>query len=289
MRQVIYVDTLVILNTVITYLILMAVGALARVKTKPVRLTAASVLGGLFSLLLLFPEMPVALMLAVKMLCGVAIGFAAFFVGNLNQYFRCLGLLYLLTFACGGMLFLLSQLFAGFVEFQNGFVYIGIEFWEIILTITFAYGILMLIRRKFGKREEQFQYSIELEYNGTKAKGTALLDSGHFVTDCYTGRPVIIVGKPLIERLLPVEDLEAIMAFCNLSVQVINSRLHTRYIPVSTVSGQKILPAFTCQRVTVQNADVYYSVKNVSLAMVYDWKDFQGCDALINEKLFEIR
>ena len=41
--------------------------------------------------------------------------------------------------------------------------------------------------------------------------------------------------------------------------------------------------------ITVQNADVYYCVNNVSLAMVYEWKDFQGCDALINEKLFEIR
>ncbi len=289
MQKVIYLDTLILLNTVVTFMIVLAVRACACVKTKPVRIIAAAFFGGVSSLLLLVPEMPFLLTVLFRLLLGAGITFIAFFVGNCKKYFRCLGLLYLMTFAGGGLLFFLSQILTGFVTYQNGFVYIGLDFWEIVAAITGSYFLLTFLRRKFGRGKERFCYDIDLTHAGVTVKGRALFDSGHFVSDCYTGKPVVIAGEPLLRKLLPSEAIMELKSFGSLTASDTEGRLHARCIPVITVSGRRMLPAFTCANITVSNEEMFCSVNEVSLAMADEPKDFAGCDALINEKLFESR
>ncbi len=289
MRKVIYLDSLVLLNTVATFLILLSVRVFASVNTNKLRIITAAFFGGFSSMIMLLPGLPIVSTLFIRLSLGAAICFTAFFVGDSKKFFRCLGLFYLFTFACGGLMFVLSQVFHAFVTYQNGYAYVGLGFRSIVASITAAYLVLLVLRRKFGKGKEQFYYDIELTYGGVTVKGKAMLDSGHFVKDCYTGKPVVIACESFLRQLLSEQEIAELKAFGGLSKQVSAKKLRARCIPVTTVSGRRLLPVFTCSKVTVHNEDVFCSVNGVSLALADEFPDITSCDALINTELFQKR
>ena len=289
MHKIIYLDSLILLNTVVTYILLLAVRAFSSVKTPPFRLIGASFGGGAASLLLLAPKLPTVVTVLIRLILCAVLSFIAFFVGDRKPYFRCFVLLLLTTFAFGGCMFCLSVLQRDTVVLQNGFCYVGMNFTGIILTMTGMYFLLLFLRRKLGKGKNRFYYEIELVFSGKKAVGRALYDSGHFVSDCYTGRPVVIAGAQLARQLLTEEELQQVLSVGKLSADVRATGVKARCIPVRTVSGSRLLPAFTCEKAVIRNEDDYRSVADVSLALSEELSDFPGCDALINQKLFESR
>ena len=68
MQQVIYVDVLIFLNTIITFIILLTTVEISGVSPKTFRLLTGSLLGGIFSLIILAPEMNVFFVFAVILL-----------------------------------------------------------------------------------------------------------------------------------------------------------------------------------------------------------------------------
>ena len=287
LHKVVYLDTLILLNAIVTYILLLSVRAFSSVRTSAFRLIAGAFTGGAASLLMLAPRLPWAATLAVRLAVCAAITLAAFYTGSKKQFGRCLALLLLMTFGCGGVMLFLSQVLGEFVRYRNGFAYLGVSFPGVVLAVTGAYGLLIAGRRLFGRGKERFYYEIELTYGDRTAKGRALFDSGHFVTDCYTGRPVVIVGERFVRRLLDEEAMAELRALGKLTAYEPAGRLCARCIPVQTVSGPRLLPAFTCGAVTVRNEQSYCRVGAVSLAVAQELPDAFGCDALINQKLFE--
>ena len=287
MRKVIYLDTLFLLNTVVTYILLLSVRLLGKVKTGNGRLTAASFIGGAASFIMLAPEIPAVWILLFRLVIASVISFAAFFVRDKKMYFRCFLLFFLLTLCYGGGMLLISLFLNEFVLYQNGYFYLDISFWGVILTISCIYCAILLLKKFDRSRRESFQYEIELTYDGRTVKGSALLDSGHSVTDCYNGLPVIISAESLVRRLLDEPAMNELLSFGSAPREASCPRLNIRYIPVHTVSGDRLLPAFTCSKVTVRNEDRFCTVNGASLAVTDCLKDHDGCEAIINQYLFE--
>ena len=73
MKQIIYVDVLVVLNTVVTFIMLLTTAAVTGVKNSVGRLLIGAVTGGLFSLILLAPEMSVPCVLLTKAAMAVSL------------------------------------------------------------------------------------------------------------------------------------------------------------------------------------------------------------------------
>ena len=287
LHRVIYVDSLIFLNTVVTYILLLSGRAFGPVKTGNGRLIAASSVGGISSLILLAPQMASALtVVLIPLLCAVIV-LIAFYVGSARQYLLCFTDFFGLTLCYGGIMFFLSYLTNGFVQSRNGIFYVGVNFWGILFVITVSYYTIVLIRRIVRKKSDPFIYRIELSHNGNTAKGKALFDSGHKVTDCYTGRPVVIAGESLFRRLLGEDMTRQLLSFGDPAQTDYGSEIKIRYIPVQTVSGHQLLPAFTCSKISVFNDASFHSVKAVSLALSENLKDSGGYEAIINQQLLE--
>ena len=202
MRRVVYADSLILLNTVVTFLLLLSVRAASSVNTTNGRLIAASFIGGAASLLALLPAAPFYLTFLIKPAIAMGISFTAFFIRDMRKLLRCFALFQILTFACGGFFLFFAQRFPGIFLYRNGFGYFNLPFWSVLLITSLAYGAVLVIRKKLWSGKETYRYSIEVTYGGKTAQGTALLDSGHNVTDCYTGLPVVIAKKSLLRQLL---------------------------------------------------------------------------------------
>ena len=286
MRKVIYLDTLILLNAFVSYIILLSVRQFCNVKTRPVRVVMASFVGGVASLTIFAPRMPLLLTVPFKLSVCALITFTAFFVRKGTKLLRCYCLMLLMTFCYGGVMMFLAYLLNGFVTYQNGVGYIGVDFWKIVLAVSGAYGLIVLFRRRWKSDKETFYYNIELINGEKNVKGTALLDSGHFVTDCYTGRPVVIVCESMLRQLLDEEALKDLKSFGALKEEQPETKMKPRCIPVQTVSGSMLLPAFTCEKIKIYNEGSYCAVNGVSLALT-DQINELPCDALINRKLFE--
>lgn len=289
MRRVVYADSLVIMNTVVTYILLLSVRSFGRIRTAALRLVAAAFLGGVASLLVLVPPLSLYVSLLIKIaLCSV-ISFLAFFVKDFRKFIRSLSLFALMTFLYGGVMFFLSYACSGFFLYRNGFGYVGMRFPGLIISVSALYLILILIKRKLCKNSERFIYEITLYYCNRTAKGKALFDSGHFVSDCYNGQPVIIVKESILHRLLTEPEFAELKEMNRLIDQSHAGIVKARLIPVSTVSGEHLLPAFTCDKVTVSGQDTFITVNSVTVALANLPDGAEGCDALINERLFEGR
>lgn len=289
MRRVIYADTLVVMNVAVTYILLLSVRSFSRVKTSPVRLISASFAGGGTSLLIFLPPLPPVFSILLRMAACLLITFIAFFVGDGKKYLKSLLLFLAMTFLYGGVMFFLSQTVSEFVVYRNGYGYVGIGFPGVVLAVSAVYVVLRWMKRKLGKGSEQFRYEIELKHADRTAKGSALFDSGHFVTDCYNGQPVILVRERLLRQLLPEGELEELKNMSRFSATIPAVSPKCRYIPVQTVSGDRLLPAFTCEKVIVTGEDTYIDVDNVSLAFAGLLDGVEHVDALINARLFERR
>ena len=286
-RRVIYADTLVLLNTLITFLILLSVRAVVKVHTSEKRLIAAAFAGGFASLSALIPAISPVLSLFISLTTSAIVVIIGFCVKQVRLYVRCYLLFLLMTFTYGGVVFFLAQRFPGVFLYRNGFGYFNLPFWTVLLFTTLVYLVFVLYRKYCRSRDETFRCSIELTFQGTIAKGTALMDSGHNVTDCYTGRPVVIVKEGLCRNLLSENAFRELTAYRTLNVPSSVHSLSVRCIPVRTVAGFALLPAFTCDETTIRHEDAFYRFEHLTLACSDQLPDQFDCDAIISGTMLE--
>lgn len=287
MRHVIYLDTLVFLNSVITYILLLSARQFCCAKTSAGRLIAAGFLGGLSSCLILLPEAGFLLTVLLQTSVGALISFCAFFVSDAKKYLRCFAVFTGMTYCYGGFMYALSVVWDGFVRYRNGFGYIDFGFWGILTIVCVLYLLIKLLKRKFVSGNNHLLYHIEIFRGGRSVRGKAILDTGHFLTDCYTGQPVIVVERKFTHGILSSEETEELNAAAAYSAYLQTPRLKVRLLPVDTVAGKRFLPAFSCDRAVIKNEDRYVSVNAVSVAVTDILFREIGCSALINETIFE--
>ena len=287
MHRIIYLDSLILLNTIVTYILLLTVRSFGPVKTGTGRLIAASFIGGAGSLIILARRLPMVLTFGLKLSVSAAVVMTAFFVRNVKRTAICFFLFFILTFTYGGVMYAASNAAGEYVYYHNGVGYIGLNFWGIILINVLTYTLILLIRRRSLKKTERFLYDIELTHNGKTVNGKALFDSGHSVTDCYTGLPVVIAGEALVGKLIGDEPLSRLKGIDRMTDQDGAFPVRVRYIPVRTISGNRLLPAFTCSKASVRNSESFCTVSGVSLAVANHLSELTDFDAIINQQFFE--
>ena len=286
MRNVIYLDTLIFLNTVVTFLLLLSVRQFSGVKTADGRLLAASFLGGSLSLLILAPPLSMPLAIPVKLAQAVLIVTAAFYTRGGGEFLKCLGLFLGLTFLFGGVMFFLSQLTGGVVS-RNGAVYMGLDLPALVVVSCVLYAVIKLMKKKCFSAKKEYRFDIELRFRRRRVAGKALYDSGNFVADCYTGNPVVIARQEFIRPLLTDREAAFLTELSRFSVAAAVDSLQARVIPVTTVAGERFLPAFTCEKAVVKKNGSFIQLDSVSVAVLSSSLELSGCDALINSKFFD--
>lgn len=269
MKQVVYVDILFLLNTFMNYLLLLAATALTGARRKPLRLLLASALGGLFSLSIFLPELPLPLSILLKLGCCAALVFAAFPIPSARFFRRAFCCFFLANFIFAGLLLALWFAFApnGMV-YRNGAFYFDIAPLTLTLSAIACYLILTLILRFTRKNApENHIYTLTVWQGDKQITGKALFDSGNALRESFSGAAVIVADPTFVKDILPEALRNYLKGQTDSDLESMPAVQGMRLIPYHALHGGGVLPAFRPDRLWVQNGARLYEAEQVYLAV----------------------
>ncbi len=276
----VYVDVLIVLNTIVTFILLLSVRQFSGCATGPARLTVASIVGGVYSLVLLAPEMKFILTLLTKAAMGASITYIAFPVKRLRVMLRCLSLFLGMSFLFAGVLYAVTLVGGERVTYNNGFGYMELSLPAVVGLCVALYLVILFLRKKvFSPKPADAVYSIEIMRGGGTFTGRALLDTGNRLGDVYGGKEVILLDAAAAKALTGLEVTSDVEAMANAGLPV-------RLLPVTALSASRLLPAFTADRAVVYNDARRREVEKPCVAVAPDGfgNEYQ---ALIGGAFFE--
>ena len=227
-----YVDILVILNTLVNYFILLAIRKITHSYTKRWRIALGAFVGGLSSLLLFLEHLNI-IMTLLKILSGVLMIAVTFEIKPIKHFLKKLFFLFAITFLFGGVTYAIYIFFdKDILIYSNGIIYFDVDMTFLVICSVISYFVITLITKYTDKKSSKNkEYYITIENNGKSVSCTGLMDTGNNLREPFSDYPVIIVDKSIFNQLYTSET--------------------TRIIPVSTVNGESIIKAFKPQNVII--------------------------------------
>lgn len=204
--MVVYAEYVFLENFVMNYMILSLTSRFGKAMVKKIRLALASGIGALYAFIIFFPSLHFLLSTLMKFACSLVMIIVAFSPYRFKEFFRLLGIFYLITLIFGGAGFALFY----FTNF-NGIVSNGIFYTTNITlkTVIIACGMgYILIHFSWGYLQKQFSKEkiltkVEIEMGGARVTLTGMVDTGNSLVDPITRYPVVIVEYDAIADLVP--------------------------------------------------------------------------------------
>lgn len=279
MEQVIYADILIFLNTVITFILLLTTSQFAGITPKASRLIIGSLVGGAYSLIILAPSLSLAAMLVTRAAMCLTLICIAFDPKKVKTFIRLFAVFILSNFLYAGILYAVFYLLSpGFMTVNNGFVYYNLSFFSVLFITAVIYILIIILRKTVFKNTNSDNiYEVEVLYKDNVLRAKALLDTGNNLTDPFNGKPVVIVGGTFAEQLTGEE-------FKNDTAEI-NTGLKAHYIPVSSVSGHKLLPCFSVDEIKIYKNDGVKVVASPVVAVTEDDLGGEEYSVLLNKEL----
>lgn len=241
--MIIYADVLFILNMYVNFFILKLTFAVCKSKTRLWRLILASLLGalGAFYILLPYTNFFTDFLFRIfisSLLVLVAVGF-----NTVKCFIRHVGVFFGASFLyAGAMLGLWAVFKIKGIAIKGSVVYMDISPVILIMSTLICYIIISVIRF-FSSRHAPTasRCKLSLTANEKTVDITAIVDTGHSLSDAITGKSVIIIDGAVAKKLFEfVPDLYTLQSAGELS--------GFRVIPYSSVGGHGLLVAFSPQR-----------------------------------------
>ena len=211
----IYLDIILCENLLMNYIILFATYVIIKPKTKhpQIRMILSSLLGSIYAIIIYLNILSIYTNLLAKITLSVVMVYIAFAPPNIKQLLKQILIFYLVSFIFGGCTFaLIYFLKPENVEMKNG-VFVGIYPIKVGLIAGIIAFIITQIAFKINKSKLNNKNTfIEIElYNKNKmTKARALLDSGNMLKEPISQKPVIVVEKAILSKIIPEEVLNYI-------------------------------------------------------------------------------
>lgn len=285
-QQVIYVDILIVFNTVVSFFINLVTLELIRCTTKTIRLIIASFFGGISSLLIFIPDINSFLSLFINFVVDAIMVLLLISKLNKKKFINGVICSFIVTVSFGGIVLFIGTFFLkNRIVYNNGYAYFNIGIIGIITIIVFAYICLHTVNKKFNKKEiKELVYNVEINYKNKSVNIKAFFDTGNNVIDVYTGNPVILVNLSEMKSILD----EAVI---NMLMLILNGKIETgipenfRLLPVKTLASDQLLPAFTVDRIALYNEEFSRIIGNTTVAVTNDCFDKNNYTALISKSV----
>lgn len=203
MYGVIYVDVLVLVNTIAGWFMLRCAAAFARRAQRPARMLTAAVTAGFSSLVILLPPLPAVAATAIKLALAGAVVRIAFPFENARVFAKSCAAFFAANMLCAAAAFAAVQAGVRGVSANNGMVYIRVSPVLLILCILGVYAAVEGWDFLFGSGAAKSLRSFQAVVMGTTLSGTALLDSGFRANDPIFGTPLVLFSYPQISPQLP--------------------------------------------------------------------------------------
>lgn len=261
MKQVIYLDVLIFLNTIITFLLLMASSRLMKIYPSPGRFVIASVLGGFSSLIILAPDMGILLSLLIKLIFSVIIVVSAYNPKSVAAIAKGTGYFFAVSFLFAGMMLFASSLPGiSIVNYNNGVAYINLSFFSLIAACFICYAVTVILGKiTKNKTADTVVMNIDITSGKKTVNCSAILDTGNSLTDPFTGEGVIIADRFTLSEILP-ENIKTYL-------ETGNSENAIRLLPCKTVTGTALLPCFRAEKIRINDRDFSFEIEKPEIAV----------------------
>lgn len=198
---VVYVDLLFLLNLVANYLLLLGAGRMAGAALVRWRIGLGAALGALYAVLIFVPDLGWLAAWPCRIASGV--GMAAVAYGGEAHLLRPTVLFFGAAAGLAGVVLAL-EMFGGFsLTLERGVLYSKVDLRLLLLVFVGCYFALSLFFRRVGRPGGGERVRMEIVLEGGSAVLTALVDTGHSLTDPADGRPIAVVEAARLAGLLP--------------------------------------------------------------------------------------
>ncbi len=280
MTKVIYADVLVVLNTYLTYTLLLLTGFLSHEGGKRFRRVMSALAGGISSLILLIPGISEAMLSMVRLPLAVMLVLMAFGKGTVRRFLRLVSAYFLVSFIFAGLMLALWYFFSPSVYFNSGIVYFSIDSLTLILLTAICYVLVRVGAFFLSKRTPTARvYDMKITVSDKLLHCKGFLDTGHNLTDPFTGYPVIILSFDVLKGAFP--QLKSPVDLTD----IIGTK--GRYLPCSTVTGEDALISFRPEKAEIRGISIVFETCEVIVAVAEG--KFMGGEygALLPGKLFD--
>lgn len=290
MRQTIYIDVLVFLNTIINLYILIITGLISRSRISKWRILMGGFAGGLLACTVLLPEMNEVLSLLIKALTCAGIVFISFEPAGRAKFFRRYILFLAVNFVfAGSVLFFCLAFKTPLVYYNNSNFYFDMSAPFLIAIASLTYLLLAVtLKRASIATEADKYYELEIIKKGNRVKCLALSDTGNSLKDVFSDTPVIVADISSVRDLLSDRFTNF---FVNDEIPDVTGNdddIDVRLIPFSDISGKGFLKAFRCDEVKIKGEKSNYELKDGFVA-VYNGKLSKGeYNAILNPEIFDV-
>lgn len=217
----VYLDILFLENLIINYFILLLTSKFTNIKTSTLRLFLGALLGAVYVLvLILCPNLKIYYTAGSKIVLSLIIIYISFPFKTIKIFLKNVIVFYLATFLFAGATFAFVYLSNGGGFIRNGIVYIFRDTKWIMFILAIASVFIMvrivleIMKGKITK--EKLEVPIKLSFEGKVVELSALVDTGNFLHDPLTNKPVVIVEYKAVMDIFPT-DLQRILEMPDIS------------------------------------------------------------------------
>lgn len=236
----VYVDVLLLINTLVNYFILLGVNLITRAETKRFRLIFGAILGGI-SALTVFLNLGF-LITVLKIAVGMLMILISFPFISAKAYIKKCVWLFIICAVFSGVCFGAYFLFdTDLMIYSNGTVYFDVDITFLTVCAVLSYIFISIILRFTDKRKPKKQYyPITLISGDEKVTLRGFMDTGNNLKEPFSFAPVIVTKKEIYSKLYSAGKITK-----------------ERIIPVSTVGGDGIMAAFKLEKVIFTGKEIH--------------------------------
>lgn len=196
----IYLDSLILLNFLLDYLLLLLTGRIAGTILPRRRIALSAALGALYAASVIVPGWSILRLPITHFSVGILLVLLTY--GSQRHIFRLILLFFALSAALGGGLYALNLTNSTLFTLHGTPVPL-LDLRLILLISVLAYGLFSLLCGKLSRYSASEILDVSVYLEGQKARLTALLDSGNTLSDPMTGKPVLVAEAAALHPLLP--------------------------------------------------------------------------------------
>lgn len=286
----IYVDVLVALNILVTYILLVCGRVISKIPTNKYAVALASFIGGISSLIIFFDDIGIVFSLIYKTVSAGIIVAVAFLPKSFKVFFKTFLSFFTASFIFAGAMYALEITVApSNILYYNGTVYFNMSLTYLIGSVFAIYGVFIAVDYIIGRKiSDESKCELTVEFNSCEVSLTALVDTGNTLTDGLSSRTVTVAELSAVAPLFTFDELKF---FEEGKAENIPNRLkkRVRVVPCKVVQNESVLLAFIPDKITVKTKNGIVETDFCVIAVTKSDLSSGEYRALLNGNILENR